>query len=173
MVAKLTGLLSCTGDSVGLIVWSNAEMAITLICIGIPVCRPLYRRIFSNMSSSRSTGYQKQGPSNDNHSSIALRTIGGGAVDRDGQFVSSKRNDTRPKDSESETSLNEVKIGVNGPFTRTKVGTGRRDSIRDDTSAEGILEAEYRSGQEDGERDGGDYRKGQITVTETVRVERS
>ncbi len=27
-------------DTVGLIVWSAAEIAVTMICIGIPVCRP-------------------------------------------------------------------------------------------------------------------------------------
>src|SRR5687767_7080606 len=87
-------MLQTTGDSVGLIVWSNAEMAITLICIGIPVCRPLYSRMFKSIqSSARSTGgYQKHGGdvSSDNHkntnnsgSGIALRTIGGGELDRD------------------------------------------------------------------------------------------
>ena len=43
-----------TEDVVGLIIWSAIEMAVTLICIGIAVCRPLYknclRRILSSLS---------------------------------------------------------------------------------------------------------------------------
>ncbi|KAK4147375.1 uncharacterized protein C8A04DRAFT_34094 [Dichotomopilus funicola] len=86
-------------DSVGLIVWSSAEMAITLICIGIPVCRPLYKRAFRRMfgESSFSANYpsgkksnntgdnSKSGESNNKRNSVPLRTIGGGLIGSDGK----------------------------------------------------------------------------------------
>lgn len=166
--------LAAAGDSVGLIVWSNAEMSITLICIGIPVCRPLYKRVFNMISSSsRSIGYQKQDPSSENTSGVVLRTIGQGAVDRDGQFVHSKRGGRQSGESESETSLNEIKLGVNGPFTKTRVDGGRTDFDRDDNSTEGILEHDKSHDRDERGRVQSRGRGSQIRVTETVQVERS
>lgn len=47
-----------------LIVWSAGELAVTMVCIGIPVLRPLYRRIryHADYSSER---YYKQGQGSD------------------------------------------------------------------------------------------------------------
>ncbi|KAH6983812.1 hypothetical protein EDB80DRAFT_625294, partial [Ilyonectria destructans] len=39
-------------ETVSAIVWSAAEIAVTLICIGIPVCRPLYKRICQKLTSN-------------------------------------------------------------------------------------------------------------------------
>lgn len=49
-----------------LIVWSCAEQAVTLVCIGIPLLRPLYRHVFKrgNLSGSSKT-YYKQGEGTD------------------------------------------------------------------------------------------------------------
>ncbi|KAJ5805082.1 hypothetical protein N7474_010969 [Penicillium riverlandense] len=43
-----------TEDTVNLIIWSAVELAVTLICVGIPTIRPLYRIIVhgSNLESS-------------------------------------------------------------------------------------------------------------------------
>lgn len=47
-------------DTVPLIIWSAAEMAVTLICIGIPVLRPLWRRVIHNSNLSSERYYRKQ-----------------------------------------------------------------------------------------------------------------
>ncbi|KAK3303642.1 uncharacterized protein B0T15DRAFT_402521 [Chaetomium strumarium] len=225
-------------DSVGLIVWSSAEMAVTLICIGIPVCRPLYKRAFRRLFGAssyynNSGGYQKQSNShqpqqnNNNSNSVPLRTIGGGLVDADGKPVVlvSKRSkktqgdsgngsgsgsgsggadadrDEDVEDSTDEVSFSDVKLGVNGPFTRTTVGRGKRSSVvvgGDNSSGEEILGDEYRRNQmmmgcssrgrrsdeeggdtggksrgERGERGAHKLGSNEIMVTETFRVERS
>lgn len=47
-------------DTVDLIIWSAVELAVTLICVGIPTVRPLYRVIVhgSNLDDSEG-GYVK------------------------------------------------------------------------------------------------------------------
>ncbi|KAH8175667.1 hypothetical protein LIA77_04085 [Sarocladium implicatum] len=181
-------------DSVGLIVWSCAELSITLICIGIPVCRPLYSRIFKSLQSttSRSTGgYQKHGASDDkNHhtgdSAVALRTIGGGVMDagdgakhytpqmlRAAEQKSGSHHGKSGADSDSDLSVTEMNLGINGPFTKTRVGAGRNSDSKSDEQILGdgyrednlVRQAEY------GKRASG--KQGQITVTESVRVDRS
>ncbi|KAK3376498.1 hypothetical protein B0T24DRAFT_221134 [Lasiosphaeria ovina] len=186
--------------SVGLIVWSAVEMAVTLICIGIPVCRPLYKRMFKRLRNGEgsSGGYHKQSGSNNNNnphqndSSYVLRTIGGGAVGADGKPLPLKKaasasgtvntatdNDGGKRNSD-DISFTDVKIGVNGPFTRTTVGRGRRSSVADNTSDEEILD-EYRQSQRQQQRRPSDLEDGEgrtkpphgITVTESYRVERT
>ncbi|KAJ5112137.1 hypothetical protein N7532_000182 [Penicillium argentinense] len=51
-----------TEDTVDLIIWSGVELAITLICVGIPTVRPLYRTIFhgSKPGNSSNSRYIKQ-----------------------------------------------------------------------------------------------------------------
>ncbi|KAK4120104.1 hypothetical protein N657DRAFT_580427 [Parathielavia appendiculata] len=195
-------------DSVGLIVWSSAEMAITLICIGIPVCRPLYRRAFRLLLgeiSSSAEGYQKQSAGPDGSHSLPLRTIGGGLIGADGRPIAQQSrkggastggDDTSVdnlKDGngsvDDEISFSDVKLGVNGPFTRTTVGRGRGGSGRgvggghSNSSHEEILD-EYRRSQmrsarrSDEERttragQGDGHGHTGIMVTETIRVERS
>ncbi|KAK4149178.1 hypothetical protein C8A00DRAFT_47148 [Chaetomidium leptoderma] len=73
-------------DTVGLIVWSAAEIAVTMICIGIPVCRPLYKRWLDKLSTNRSggaSGYRKQEQgqqSGSNNRPFGMQTFGGGAM---------------------------------------------------------------------------------------------
>lgn len=47
-----------------MIVWSAGELAVTMVCIGIPVLRPLYRRIRYNTDYS-SDRYYKHGQGSD------------------------------------------------------------------------------------------------------------
>ncbi|KAK4184627.1 hypothetical protein QBC35DRAFT_46590 [Podospora australis] len=148
-------------DSVGLIVWSSAEMAITLICIGIPVCRPLYKRAFRRLwGESATAGYRKQSGGKDGDgSSHALHTIGGGVLGSDGKSIPKKQlakgqstgggvashgaTMTGQNGSADNLSFSDVKLGVNGPFTMTTVGRGRNHSGGDNSSNEDILD-EYR-----------------------------
>ncbi|KAH6856277.1 hypothetical protein B0I37DRAFT_351358 [Chaetomium sp. MPI-CAGE-AT-0009] len=76
-------------DTVGLIVWSAAEIAVTMVCIGIPICRPLYKqwldRMLSYGSGIGSGGYQKQkgqerSGEDSSRRGYGLRTIGGSTM---------------------------------------------------------------------------------------------
>lgn len=64
--------------TVSAIVWSAAEIAVTLICIGIPVCRPLYKRICQKLTSN-DAGSSTNPPS---AVVLAVRTVGGRVVVR-------------------------------------------------------------------------------------------
>jgi hypothetical protein len=197
-------------------VWSAAEIAVTLICIGIPVCRPLYKRAFRRLFGEiSSAGYQKQSNNNVESGSVPLRTIGGGLIGADGKPVVRSKKDTAASNGNSknatcvdkdesgsdELSFRDVKLGVNGPFTRTTVGRGGMGSSdgggvgADEGSDEEILDEyrrnQIRSARASDERDmrittadpnhghahahAGDSGHGHhgIMVTETYRVERS
>ncbi|GAB1215676.1 hypothetical protein ATERTT37_004868 [Aspergillus terreus] len=54
---ELGGLSSAnyTEDTVNLVVWSAVELAVTLICVGIPTIRPLFRHLIKG-SSFKSSG---------------------------------------------------------------------------------------------------------------------
>ncbi|EAA33354.2 hypothetical protein GE21DRAFT_5928 [Neurospora crassa] len=159
-------------DTVGLIVWSSAEIAITMICIGIPVCRPLYKSFFEKIISSRngSGGYQKQ-QSGGASQSLGLRTIGGGVIPgRSGGHDS--KNKSRPgRDDESDEfelqrertmpeSSGSDGLGLHGPAgtgqspfndanaisgSSATVAVGRVGGM-DNRSEESILGEEYRRG---------------------------
>ncbi|KAK4203783.1 hypothetical protein QBC40DRAFT_315478, partial [Triangularia verruculosa] len=65
--------------TIGLIVWSAVEIAITMICIGLLIILPLYKDFINNLISraTRSTsGYKKQAPG----PQYGLRTFGGSTM---------------------------------------------------------------------------------------------
>jgi hypothetical protein len=133
-------------DTVGLIVWSAAEIAVTMICIGIPVCRPLYKcwleKLFGTFRSTRSaSGYRKQqqqGKSGGSGQRYGLRTFGGGTMPvpsqwqpdtNDGEPTSDGDSETgtkggghkdgcngTDKDCQKQGALDELALGINGPF---------------------------------------------------------
>ena len=108
-------------DTVPLIIWSAAEMAVTLMCIGIPILRPLYRRAVygSNLSSDRY--YKKHGDGTDERS-YDLRNMpaSNGATESNRGFPSA-----------------DLKLGIRGPTTVTQIAG-------DNHSDESILGPEYR-----------------------------
>jgi hypothetical protein len=65
-------------DSVGIIVWTAAEMAVTMICIGIPVCRPLYKDYIDRLTSRSTSKYKDI--SGNGVGAMPLRTIGGSEI---------------------------------------------------------------------------------------------
>lgn len=159
-------------DSVGLIVWSSAEMAITMVCIGIPVCLPLYKRIYLQFRTEHSsTGYQKQSAEGRESSSVALQTIGGGYVGKDGQPVYKSKGSG--KDG---LSFKDVKIGLKGGSTQVTVGRGRQNSSGG-TSDEQILGDDYRNNGNDGSSSNGSQhqpgngRQDGIMVTKSYHVD--
>lgn len=129
-------------DPMGLIVWSAAEMTVTMVCIGIPVCRPLYKKYFRKWTTRNSSNY----PENNSGASYPLQTIGGGIIpakraDRNGSGNSS---DTHGKIMRE----HERKLGIGSSLSRTKVypkGDGRHHG--DDQSEEEILGPEFRRSQ--------------------------
>lgn len=75
------------GDVVGVIVWHAAELCTTLVCIGIPVCRPLYKGWvagWSEASGWTGTRNRENGSSEEDGGgggAFAVHTIGGGKLD--------------------------------------------------------------------------------------------
>ncbi|TDZ31047.1 Satratoxin biosynthesis SC1 cluster protein 4 [Colletotrichum spinosum] len=68
-----------TKDTVGLIVWHAAELAVTMVCIGIPVCRPLFKgwlNKFTSRNGSKPTGPYTRDMTGSN-GNFLMRTIGG------------------------------------------------------------------------------------------------
>uniref|UniRef100_A0A8H7TN64 Rhodopsin domain-containing protein n=1 Tax=Bionectria ochroleuca TaxID=29856 RepID=A0A8H7TN64_BIOOC len=45
-------------DVVSIIIWAAAEIAVTMVCIGIPICRPLYKDYLSRLSSRDTSKYK-------------------------------------------------------------------------------------------------------------------
>ncbi|KAF5003736.1 hypothetical protein FDECE_9725 [Fusarium decemcellulare] len=131
-----------TEDTVPLIIWSAAEMAVTLMCIGIPILRPLWRRTFhgSNLSSDRY--YKKHGEGSD------------------GQNY---KMDNMPRsDGSNENNRGfpraDPKLGIRGPSTITRIAG-------ENPSDESILGPEYRnSAHIDHQNDG-------ICVKKDVKVD--
>lgn len=115
-------------------------MAITMICIGIPVCLPLYKKVYRRFRTEHgSSGYQKHSVEPRESSSVALQTIGGGYVGKDGQPVYKSKGSG--KDG---LSFKDVKLGLNGGSTQVTVGGGQRNSLGSGNSDEQILGNDYR-----------------------------
>ncbi|KAL6799552.1 hypothetical protein GGI42DRAFT_327830 [Trichoderma sp. SZMC 28013] len=80
---KYLGSPNYLKDVVGIIIWHAAEFCTTMVCIGIPVCRPLYRGWLEGLSSAKGSSgtgggsgwMRNRDPSGDNM--FSLHTIGG------------------------------------------------------------------------------------------------
>jgi hypothetical protein len=57
-------------------VWSAAEIAVTMICIGIPVCVPLYKRYREKSTAGDTSNYRQQSEGG----VYGLKTIGGSTL---------------------------------------------------------------------------------------------
>lgn len=129
-----------TEDTVNLNIWSAAELAITMVCAGIPVLRPLLRRGMAGTSqgTSQSSGYYKHGTGHDGvsqHSRIKLDNLNPSS--------GSNGNSNRGRgDIESNHGFPNAhpKLGIRGATTVTLIS-------RDNHSDEEILGPEYRHSQ--------------------------
>jgi hypothetical protein len=66
-----------TEDTVDLIIWSAVELAATLICVGIPAIRPLYRHIVHGSRFKDSNeGYKKHDESGELNPGIRMKPLG-------------------------------------------------------------------------------------------------
>lgn len=126
---------------VGVIVWSQVETAATLVCVGIPVCRPLWTRHLSKFFKSRSSAYERQeGPSGDNKNDgpapIGMNTFGGGTMPgaRDSSGGSPGRKKKSSKVSSRISSLWSITTTSQAP----RAGTEHRREDHDDTKSDEI-----------------------------------
>ncbi|PLB34249.1 uncharacterized protein BDW47DRAFT_134456 [Aspergillus candidus] len=73
----LSGLGSAnyTEDTVGLIIWSAVELAVTLICVGVPTIRPLYRAIVHGSRPESSDRRYIKHSESDHSSRFRMRAI--------------------------------------------------------------------------------------------------
>ncbi|KAJ4409992.1 hypothetical protein N0V85_004023 [Neurospora sp. IMI 360204] len=182
-VPSLSSSNNYSRDTVGLIVWSSAEIAITMICIGIPVCRPLYKSFFNKIISSRngtSRGYQKQSGGGGATGHVGLRTIGGGAIPgRSGNDSNNKSRPMRDDESDEFELHRQGKMGGSSgsdmlgtspqgqsPFNDANAVGGSSASVAvgrvggmDNRSEESILGEDYRRGH--GKQSSGDLERGE------------
>ncbi|KAH7120141.1 hypothetical protein B0J13DRAFT_568378 [Dactylonectria estremocensis] len=130
-----------TLDTVPLIIWSAAEMAVTLVCVGIPILRPLYRRTIhgSNLSSDRY--YRKQGEGSDGQNyNLGPMPQNSGSKDRSRGFPNA-----------------DPKLGIRGPGTITRIAG-------ENPSDESILGSEYRHHTTSNQQNGGIQVKKDVNV---------
>ncbi|KPM40835.1 hypothetical protein AK830_g5711 [Neonectria ditissima] len=130
------GIMQCRRlwhlDTVPLIIWSAAEMAVTLMCVGIPILRPLYRRTVhgSNLSSDRYYRKQAEGSDGQNYNLGDMPPSGGANAGNRG-FPNA-----------------DPKLGIRGPGTITRIAG-------ENPSDESILGPEYRNHSASDQQNGG------------------
>ncbi|KAH6647736.1 hypothetical protein BKA67DRAFT_539582 [Truncatella angustata] len=144
-------------DTVGLIVWSTAEIAVTMICIGIPICRPLYKTFLETLSSRLSSHGLSTNSKNHNsrsrrHSRVyAMHTFA--AVD------------TNESNKQFGHALSTRDLEEDRDMSNETIRAGRRAS--DEGSDEGVLRSTAERSDISGHGDF--YGKG-IRVTEEYQV---
>lgn len=113
-----------------------------MICIGIPVCRPLYKKYLEKLTSRDGSKYRNYQDRSEG-GSYPLKTFGGSTM-RPGKDT--KDGDT--SDGEDSITKAERKLGIGGPFTKSYVRGGER--VRgDNQSDEQILGPDFRRSQRD------------------------
>lgn len=112
-------------DTVNLIIWSAVELAVTLICVGIPTIRPLYRVIVhgSNLEDSEG-GYIKHNNS-DQSSHIQMQNM----AKNNTAFRAKEEGTTELYISRNNHSDEEVLVGQN-------VKSGRGIRVREEVRVE-------------------------------------
>lgn len=112
-----------------------------MICIGIPVCRPLYRRVFGTVTS-RGSKYQHQPIGLESGGVFAKRTIGGSTIKGLAFGRQSEGLHKKPSTGEQEDehlSLNEYKLGGTMPYHSSYI-KAMGASQASNNSEDGILD---------------------------------
>lgn len=134
-----------------------------MICIAVPVCRPLYNRFLDKFTSRGTGSYERQNGSAQGPV-FALHTFGGSTLlPRGGQRAAGKRRTSPGGDSDEQPSLGVQKMGSTSTYA-IALGT-RHDENHSD---EEILGAEERNPERSGQPS-----PNAIHVTEEVKVTRS
>ncbi|KAK3934266.1 hypothetical protein QBC46DRAFT_83709 [Diplogelasinospora grovesii] len=172
---ELSGLASrnYTQDTVNLIIWSAAEIAVTMVCAGVPILRPLWRRTIHGTtkgSSSRNTasnGYYRHGDGKDGTggaNSYRLKKMGGASSTAESDDV--EANHAGHKRDNSGFPDANPKLGIRGPTTVTYI-EAREDKrgVTGHSDEETILGPEFRRSQASAKNG-----RGGIQVREDVDV---
>ncbi|EKJ77761.1 hypothetical protein FPSE_02259 [Fusarium pseudograminearum CS3096] len=109
-------------DTVPLIIWSAAEMTLTLMCIGIPILCPLWRRVVRGSKISSEGYYRRHGEGYGEGFNLGSVLLGSDKANNRG-FPNAP-----------------AKLGIRGPGTITRIAG-------DNYSDESILGSEYRRGR--------------------------
>ncbi|CEO61128.1 hypothetical protein PMG11_05467 [Penicillium brasilianum] len=119
-----------TEDTVDLIIWSAVELAVTLICVGIPTVRPLYRVIVhgSNLEDSEG-GYIKHSNS-DQLPHVHMQNMAKG----NSEFRAQDEGTTELYISRNNHSDEEVLVGQDGRNGRNNRGIRVREEVRVETN---------------------------------------
>ncbi|KAK8030222.1 hypothetical protein PG993_011513 [Apiospora rasikravindrae] len=118
---------------VGVIVWSQVETAATLVCVGIPVCRPLWTRHLSKFFKSRGSSYERQdGPSDNAPVPIGMNTFGGGTMPGAKKSGSGSRGSKKSKVGSKISSLWSVTTTSQAPRAGTEHRRGDDDNESDE-----------------------------------------
>lgn len=104
---------------------SSTEIATTMICIGIPICRPLYKQYRDKLTSRDASKYQEQSDGR----SHPLKTFGGSTL-RPGQI---NKDDNSDGDSIKET---ERKLGIRGLFNKARAYAMHDERVCDDNQSD-------------------------------------
>ncbi|CAF3575415.1 unnamed protein product [Fusarium graminearum] len=96
-----------------------------MICIGIPICRPLYKQYLDELTSRDASKYQEQSDGR----SHPLKTFGGSTL-RPGQI---NKDDSSDGDSIKET---ERKLGIRGPFNKARAYAMHDERVCDDNQSD-------------------------------------
>ncbi|KAK8029540.1 beta-lactamase family protein [Apiospora rasikravindrae] len=130
------GLLGVREVVYDMIIWSQVEICVTMICVSIPVCRPLWSRTiggwFSN-TKRRNSGYvpvQQDEPRQRHGEPVGLRTIGGTPM-----FGARVVQSSKPSKKSSHPSVNMASFD-------TKTGHHHHHDDDDDASDQGIVKKE-------------------------------
>jgi len=122
-------------DVVGIIIWHAAELCTTMVCIGIPVCRPLYMRWLdgwvstkeSGESNSQRGGWKKDNGDDSGNSDgvFAMHTIGGSGfkgqkATRDGRGVTVTTEDVDYREDLGPSKERIISVGAAGYLNSSK-----------------------------------------------------
>jgi len=158
-LAKLTPSLS-TEDTVPLILWSNVEIAVTMICAGIPVLWPLYRRVRDQVTTGRDT----KGSAGTHDRSGYIRDTSAMSADMNLNKINTSGTESDIEAANANNRgfpLAHPKLGIRGPTTKTFIGKGENHSDEE------ILGSEYRRSVIAEEEE---VKAGQIQVKDRVDV---
>lgn len=161
-----------TDDSVALIVWSSAELAVTLICVGIPVCLPLYRRIYHRFRPDhRHSADGRKGGGSDGAS---LRPMARGEKRNNSNQGPSNSSESSSAGTRITPTFTQLGAQIGGSTTETSIGRGRSYSEANLVSDEETLADENRcASRVNGSLGHGDTpRPPGIVVIRSYRVER-
>ncbi|KFH46207.1 hypothetical protein ACRE_030260 [Hapsidospora chrysogenum ATCC 11550] len=107
-------------DSVALVVWSSAELAATLICIGIPACLPLYRRIYRRFR--RDHRHSADGRKGRESDETCLRPMGRVGKSSDSGQDPSNRGESSSQGTRTAPTFTQLGARIGGSTTETYIG---------------------------------------------------